>query len=58
MQWLDSPAGVLAFTRGERTVVVNISEQDFPLPGEVLIASGALSADGSLPPNTAAWIRA
>ncbi len=58
MHWLDSPDGVLSFRRGHRTVVINISEESFPLTGSVVLASGPLGADGSLPPDTAAWIEA
>jgi alpha-glucosidase len=54
--WLDAPDGVLSFRRGDRQVVVNISEHPVPLGGNVLIASGPLTAGGELPSDTAAWL--
>jgi alpha-glucosidase len=54
---LPGRAGLLAFTRGALTVVLNTGAQPVPLPvGDVLLASGPV-ADGCLPPDTAAWIR-
>jgi alpha-glucosidase len=49
---------VLAFRRGESLAcIVNLGTELVPLlPGEVLLASGPLT-DGSLPPDTAAWLR-
>ncbi len=47
---------VLAFRRGDVTVVLNCGKRAVPLPaGEVLLASGPVSGD--LPPNTAVWVR-
>ena len=56
--WLDSPAGCLAFTRGDVTVQLNAGDDAAPLlgAGEVLLASGPLR-DGVLPPDTAVWLR-
>jgi alpha-glucosidase len=58
LSWLPSPEGVLAFRRGESLAcIVNLGTELVPLlPGEVLLASGPLT-DGSLPPDTAAWLR-
>ncbi|AHH96229.1 glycoside hydrolase family 13 protein [Kutzneria viridogrisea] len=59
LRWLDSAAGVLAFTRDETfTCVVNLSEASIALPAheEVLLTSGALR-EGQLPPDTTAWLR-
>ncbi|WP_250573553.1 glycoside hydrolase family 13 protein [Nonomuraea sediminis] len=58
LTWL--PLGgpdVLAFTRESGlTCVVNLGSEPVRLPpGEVLLASGPLE-DGSLPPDTAAWL--
>jgi len=48
---------VFAFSRGPVTVLVNCGAAPVLLPeGEVVVASGPL-AGGSLPPNTAAWLR-
>jgi alpha-glucosidase len=60
LQWLaDQPRGVLAFVNGDVTVMANISGRDVRLPpGSVLLASGPLGADGSLPPDTAVWLTA
>ncbi|MBO0822331.1 MAG: DUF3459 domain-containing protein [Actinobacteria bacterium] len=56
--WLDSPDGVLAFSRaGGFVCVVNLSDQPAKLPphNELVLASGPL--DGTLlPPDTAAWL--
>jgi alpha-glucosidase len=52
--WLDSPPGTLVFRRGDVVCAVNVSGEPLPLPaGEVLVAT----ADGPLPPGSAAWIR-
>jgi alpha-glucosidase len=66
IHWLDSPDGVLSFRRGDRRVIVNLSKEPVPLKGIVLIASGPLDAEGTLPPetegtlppDTAAWLTA
>ncbi len=57
-EWFPSTEGVLAFRRGGSfACVVNLGTESVPLlPGEVLLASGPLT-DGSLPPDTAAWLR-
>lgn len=57
LRWLDAPDDVLTFRRGDTQVVVNISKQPVLLGAQVLLASGSLAAGGSLPPDTAAWIR-
>jgi alpha-glucosidase len=50
--------GVLCYERDGVTVVLNAGEEPAPLPqGEVLLASGPLGADGTLPVDTAVWIR-
>jgi alpha-glucosidase len=57
--WLPSAPGVLAFSRGSGfACVVNLSAGPAPLPvgAGVLLASGPLTADGELPPDTAAWV--
>jgi alpha-glucosidase len=47
------------FRNGGIRVITNFAQVPAPLPpGEVLLASGDLAADGSLPPDTTAWIRA
>jgi alpha-glucosidase len=58
MTWLPSPEGVLAFDRGDRLrCVVNISAAPAELPaGSVLLASGALGAGATVPPDTAVWL--
>lgn len=53
---LDLGTDVLAFRRGPLTVVLNCGTTPVELPpGEVLMTSGPV--DGTLPPDTAAWIR-
>ncbi len=58
LRWLDSPADVLAFVRGDRFVcVVNLSAAPVELPphDQVLLQSAPF-ADGRLLPDTAAWL--
>ncbi|HVV13922.1 glycoside hydrolase family 13 protein [Amycolatopsis sp.] len=58
LSWLDSPAGVLAFRRGEGFLcVANLSPAPYPLPehNRVLLASTPLD-NGKLPSDTAAWL--
>jgi alpha-glucosidase len=47
------------FRNGPVRVITNFGKVPAPLPpGEVLLASGDLAADGTLPPDTTAWLRA
>ncbi|MFE0779118.1 glycoside hydrolase family 13 protein [Streptomyces sp. NPDC058861] len=60
LEWLPSPDGVLTFTRAENLLcAVNLSDRPVPLPphADVLLASDELPADGTLPPDTAVWLR-
>ncbi|MGH8862123.1 MAG: glycoside hydrolase family 13 protein [Jatrophihabitantaceae bacterium] len=58
IEWLDAPVGVLSYRRGPVTVVLNSGTEPALLPpGEVVVASGALAGDGTLPGDTAAWVR-
>jgi alpha-glucosidase len=59
MQWLDLGNNVLAFSRpGGFICILNFgNEIELPAHKEVLIASGALSAN-KLPTDTAVWLRA
>ncbi|MER5347633.1 DUF3459 domain-containing protein [Streptomyces mirabilis] len=55
-RWLDSPASTLLFERGNGLLcAVNLTDQSIPLPDACspLLASGPLSKDGMLPPDTA-----
>jgi alpha-glucosidase len=56
--WLDSPPGCLMYRRGAGLVVaLNAGDQSVPLPaGDLVLASGPIP-DGTLPPDTAVWIR-
>ncbi|MYW18277.1 DUF3459 domain-containing protein, partial [Streptomyces sp. SID2955] len=57
LEWLDSPPGVLAFTRGDGLVcAVNFGTADAPapVPGTPLLSSGPCPS-GVLPGATAAW---
>jgi len=59
MRWLNSPSEVLAFAREPGFECwVNFGEEPVPLPAgsTVLVASGPLATDGSLPTDTAAWV--
>jgi alpha-glucosidase len=58
LQWLPAPEGVLAFSRTPGfSCVANVSAEPMALPaGSPVLVSGPLTADGLLPPDTAAWI--
>jgi alpha-glucosidase len=59
LEWLEAPAGVLAFGRGAVTVVVNTGTRPVPLReygARTLLASQELPNDSMLPPHAAAWI--
>jgi alpha-glucosidase len=54
--WRDSPAGVLAFERGDVICIVNVGGEPVALPdAELLLASEPLN--GSVPAGAAAWLR-
>jgi alpha-glucosidase len=58
LEWFGAPPGCLAFRRAGTTLVcaLNTSSVPVPLPpGTLLLASGPLD-DGTLPPDTAAWL--
>ena len=58
LEWYGAPEGCFAYRRkgGGLICALNTSDTAVPLPpGEVLLASGPLE-EGSLPPNTAAWL--
>ncbi|MFE9565106.1 glycoside hydrolase family 13 protein [Streptomyces sp. NPDC006487] len=59
VEWLEAPAGVLAFRRGEFTCTVNTTGGPvrMPAPGTVLLASGPLPDPSELPADTAVWWR-
>ena len=55
-QMLDLGEDLLAFRRGEVTVVLNCGSTPAPLPtGEVVISSGPVT--DTLPGDTAVWLR-
>jgi alpha-glucosidase len=59
LRWLEMPDGVLAFARDPGfACVVNVSGAPSPLPAgtDVLLASGPLAADGTVPPDTTVWL--
>ena len=57
LRWLDAPEGALAFARDPGLVVVaNLAAAPVAPAGEVLLASGPLTASGEIPPDTAAWL--
>jgi alpha-glucosidase len=59
LRWLEAPAGVLAFARGDRfTCVLNLSRAPVELPPHdaLLLQSGPLE-EGLLAADTAAWLR-
>lgn len=58
LEWFSAPDGCLAFRRPAGLLcALNASAQPVPMPpGEVLLSSAPLDPDGSLPPDTAAWL--
>jgi alpha-glucosidase len=60
LTWLDAPPGVLTFARDDGFLcAANLSGSPVVLPsGSLILASGPLYADGTLPPDAAAWLRA
>jgi alpha-glucosidase len=59
LEWFGAPDGCLAFRRAGTTLVcaLNGSTAPVPLPpGDLLLASGPLTSDLQLPPDTAAWL--
>jgi len=58
LRWLDPPAPeVLAFTREPGLVcVANLGSEPMTLDGRPILASGPLNDDGTLPPDTTAWL--
>lgn len=57
--WWEVPEGALAFGRGsEFACVVNLLAAPIalPAPWRVMVASGALTPNGYLPPDTAVWL--
>ena len=60
LQWLQTPDGVLGFTREPGFgLLVNLSEDPTPLPAGAtpLLASAPLTAGGELPADVAVWFR-
>jgi len=55
LAWHD--AGELAFGNGGVLVVTNFGPDPMPAPPEVLLASGKLTDDGRIPPDTTVWAR-
>jgi alpha-glucosidase len=60
LAWLETPAEVLAFERGEDfACFVNFGPDPVPLPAgaDVLIASSELEEGSGVPPDTTVWLR-
>ncbi|MER5643002.1 glycoside hydrolase family 13 protein [Streptosporangium sp. NPDC002524] len=61
LTWLDSPAGTLAFTRGDGfACTVNLTGEpvELPAPGRILLASAETAVEGGvarLAPDSAVW---
>ena len=59
LEWYGAPQGCFAYRRPGTTLVcaLNASPVPVPLPpGDLLLASGALTEDRLLPPDTAVWL--
>jgi alpha-glucosidase len=60
MRWLDKAGGALVFARDPGFIfAANLGTTPLRLPPhqEVLLASGPLHSDGSLPRDTAIWLQ-
>ncbi|WP_417563071.1 alpha-amylase family glycosyl hydrolase [Microbacterium sp.] len=56
LEWIQTPADVLAFRNGSLTVLANLGADPVPAPnGRVIAASGAL-VDGRVPTDTTVWV--
>jgi len=55
--WLDAPAGVLCFRRGDLIVAMNCGERPWPMPEHETLVASSEPVDGTLPPNAAVWLR-
>jgi alpha-glucosidase len=62
-EWIDAGRGILAFRRGEFACMVNVGDRPAAMRSSslddraVLLASGPLTGDDSLPGATAVWLR-
>ena len=58
LEWFTGPEGCLAFRRpGGLLCALNASAEPVPMPpGEILLASGPVGEDGTLPPDTTVWL--
>jgi alpha-glucosidase len=60
LEWYGAPPGCLAFRRKGSGLICGLNTSGIPVslpPGEVLLASGPLPANGeALPPDTAVWL--
>jgi len=59
LSWRPAPAGALTFAREPGfACIANMSAEPIPLPAGVrlLIASGPLTKDGRVPPDTTVWL--
>ncbi len=58
VEWLTRPEGCLAFRRaGGLVCALNASADPVPMPpGEILLASGPVADDATLPPDTTVWL--
>jgi alpha-glucosidase len=56
-EWVDSAPEVLAFDRGEITVVVNLSSDPVRLSGGEILMASTPTGPGQLPADGAVWVR-
>jgi alpha-glucosidase len=61
LRWLDAPKGVLLFARNpDFACLVNLSPSPITLPesAEPILASGPLTSESAVPPDTSVWLHA
>ena len=58
LEWISGLGGdVVGFVNGEVSVITNMGQAPVALPaGEVLMASGDIPGDGTLPVDTTVWM--
>jgi alpha-glucosidase len=56
LEWLDLGVGVIAYTRGEHTCIVNLSQEPVALPPGKEVILSSIPVEGDVPPDAAVWL--